>query len=168
MARGIFASDGSYRVTVAASEVASGTEVTIDTADTMVGIRTETAPASDTAESGLNGRLQRIAQRLTIVDDAAAGEYETVAASQTDQALGATGAAGDFLACVWIVPATLSPGNILIQDGAGSDITIFTGGASSVSNLVAFPFVVNAYSVSGAWKVTTGANVSCFCTGNFT
>jgi len=33
--------------------------------DSKVGSLTETAPASDTASSGLNGRLQRIAQRLT-------------------------------------------------------------------------------------------------------
>lgn len=33
--------------------------------DTKVGALTETAPANDTASSGLNGRLQRIAQRLT-------------------------------------------------------------------------------------------------------
>lgn len=32
---------------------------------TAVGSLTETAPASDTASSGLNGRLQRIAQRIT-------------------------------------------------------------------------------------------------------
>lgn len=32
---------------------------------TLLGAVTETAPASDTASSGLNGRLQRIAQRLT-------------------------------------------------------------------------------------------------------
>lgn len=31
----------------------------------LIGAVTETAPASDTASSGLNGRLQRIAQRLT-------------------------------------------------------------------------------------------------------
>jgi hypothetical protein len=31
----------------------------------QVGVVTETAPATDTASSGLNGRLQRIAQRLT-------------------------------------------------------------------------------------------------------
>jgi hypothetical protein len=35
------------------------------TLNTEVGIVTETAPADDTASSGLNGRLQRIAQRLT-------------------------------------------------------------------------------------------------------
>lgn len=34
-------------------------------ANTRVGDVTETAPANDTASSGLNGRLQRIAQRLT-------------------------------------------------------------------------------------------------------
>jgi len=32
---------------------------------TLAGALTETAPATDTASSGLNGRLQRIAQRLT-------------------------------------------------------------------------------------------------------
>lgn len=31
----------------------------------VIGILTETAPATDTASSGLNGRLQRIAQRIT-------------------------------------------------------------------------------------------------------
>lgn len=35
------------------------------TQTTAIGSITETAPASDTASSGLNGRLQRIAQRLT-------------------------------------------------------------------------------------------------------
>ncbi len=39
---------------------------TLQTAgNTLLGAVTETAPASDTASSGLNGRLQRIAQRLT-------------------------------------------------------------------------------------------------------
>lgn len=36
-----------------------------DTLEALTGIVTETAPATDTASSGLNGRLQRIAQRLT-------------------------------------------------------------------------------------------------------
>lgn len=40
--------------------------VTASTEDiARVGIVTETAPATDTASSGLNGRLQRVAQRLT-------------------------------------------------------------------------------------------------------
>jgi hypothetical protein len=45
---------------------ASSLAVTASTEDiARTGIITETAPASDTASSGLNGRLQRIAQRLT-------------------------------------------------------------------------------------------------------
>jgi hypothetical protein len=37
-----------------------------DTAnETLIGAVTETAPATDTASSGLNGRLQRLAQRIT-------------------------------------------------------------------------------------------------------
>jgi hypothetical protein len=40
-------------------------ETTQSTQNTRIGDLTETAPASDTASSGLNGRLQRIAQRIT-------------------------------------------------------------------------------------------------------
>lgn len=39
--------------------------VAINTDSAVIGATNETAPASDTAMSGLNGRLQRIAQRLT-------------------------------------------------------------------------------------------------------
>lgn len=41
------------------------TEATIAGVDTKAGSLTETAPGTDTASSGLNGRLQRVAQRLT-------------------------------------------------------------------------------------------------------
>jgi hypothetical protein len=95
------------------------------------------------------------------------GEYETVAASQTAQVLGATGGTGDYLMGVLVVPATTSPGNVIILDNATS-ITVFTGGASSVTNLVPFMIPLGVISVSGAWKVTTGANVSVIGIGNFT
>jgi len=96
-----------------------------------------------------------------------AGEYETVAASQTAQVLGATGAVGDFLAGLLVIPATTSPGNVILLDNATS-ITVFAGGATSVSNLVPFFIPLGMISVSGAWKVTTGANVSVIGIGNFT
>lgn len=95
------------------------------------------------------------------------GEYETVAASQTAQPLGATGAAGDYLSGLLVVPASTAPGNVVLLDNATS-ITVFAGGASSVSNLVPFFIPICARSVSGAWKVTTGANVSVFAVGSFT
>lgn len=99
--------------------------------------------------------------------DIFAGEYETVAASQTAQVLGPTGATGDYISGILVVPNSTSPGNVLLLDGATS-ITVFAGGASSVSNLVPFFIPLGLISVSGAWKITTGASVSCIGIGTFT
>ena len=90
--------------------------------------------------------------------------YETVAASQTAQVLGGSGASGDYLTSVLIIPATTSPGAVTILDGATS-IPIFVGGTTTVQ-----PFLIplGIRSVSGAWKVTTGSNVSVIATGSFT
>ncbi len=65
--------DGSYSISVSggaggggdASEATLATRLSEADFDTKAGALTETAPANDTASSGLNGRLQRIAQRLT-------------------------------------------------------------------------------------------------------
>ncbi len=95
------------------------------------------------------------------------GDYETVAASQTAQVLGATGATGDFISHVLVIPASVNPGNVILLDNATA-ITIFAGGSSSVSNLVPFAIPLNMVSVSGAWKLTTGANVSAIGVGSFT
>lgn len=43
----------------------AATETTLAAQNVLIGAVTETAPATDTASSGLNGRLQRIAQRIT-------------------------------------------------------------------------------------------------------
>lgn len=96
-----------------------------------------------------------------------AGHYETVAASQTAQALGTTGRLGDFLARLIIVPGTTSPGVVTLLDDATS-IALFVGGATSVTELKPIVVEVGARSVSGAWKITTGANVSVIAIGNFT
>lgn len=109
----------------------------------------------------MSSRATRLAQ--------AGAMFETIAASQTDQVMGAAGAAGDILRGVLIVPATTSPGAVTIKDGAGAAVTIFTGGATSVADLT--PFFVelgNLRSVSGAWKIGTGANVSAIGVGSFT
>jgi len=94
-------------------------------------------------------------------------QYETVGASQTDQVLGATGATGDLINGILVIPATTSPGAITLKDGATS-IAVFTGGATSVSNLVPFLIPLGIRSISGSFKLTTGANVSCICIGDFT
>lgn len=93
--------------------------------------------------------------------------YETVAASQTAQVLGPTGRAGDFLKKLVIIPASTSPGNVLLLDG-NTSITVFAGGASSVNELRPIVIDFDMFSVSGAWSVTTGANVSVIGVGVFT
>lgn len=94
-------------------------------------------------------------------------DYETVAASQSTQAMGPVGAAGDLLVRVIIIPATTSPGAVAIKDGANTAITIFAGGATSVVDLKPFFVDVGARSTAGAWQITTGANVSAIGVGRF-
>lgn len=97
--------------------------------------------------------------------EAFAAEYETVAASQTAQALGATGATGDTLRGLLVIPATVGAGNVTILDNAIS-IPVYVSG--TLVDLKPFFIPIGLKSVSGAWKVTTGANVSVIAMGNFT
>lgn len=95
-----------------------------------------------------------------------AGQYETVAAGQTAQALGATGAVGDYLAGLLIVPATTGAGTVAIKDGTDAAIDVFVTG--TLAELRPIWVQLGLYSVKGAWQVTTGANVSVIAVGRFT
>ena len=94
------------------------------------------------------------------------GDYETVAASQSDQALGAAGAAGDWLQRLIIVVATAATAQVQIKDGSGSAITVFPN--SPGGGVGTYTIEVGMKSVSGAWKVTTGAGSSVIAVGDFT
>ncbi len=95
-------------------------------------------------------------------------QYEIVAASSTDQALGGTGAIGDYLKRLIIIPTATSPVPVVsIKDGAGSAITLFTGSASTVPG-VAIVIDLGIRSMAGAWKVTTSGNASAIGIGSFT
>jgi len=94
------------------------------------------------------------------------GDYETVAASATDQVLGASGAVGDVIAGLLIVPATTGAGTVSIKDGGGSGINVFVSGTLADLRPIWLPLFIR--SSSGAWKVTTGSNVSVIAVGNFT
>jgi hypothetical protein len=95
--------------------------------------------------------------------------YNAIAASQTAQALtgGSGGATGDYLSHCVVLPTSTSPGVVTIKDNT-TTIYAFPGGSSSLSNLVPFTIPVGAKSVSGAWTVTTGANLTAVCVGKFT
>jgi hypothetical protein len=96
-------------------------------------------------------------------------DYETVAASQSSQALGprsnGTYNRGDILERLIVVPETVSAGTVTIQDGGGSAITVFKTG--TLPDLKPIVIELGVMSVSGSWLVTTGANVSVIGVGRF-
>ena len=94
--------------------------------------------------------------------------YEHVAASQSAQVLGPTGAVGDYLHRLICTVTTAATGNVVIVDGTGTGILTHTvlpaspGGGIGVYNIE-----INAVSANGAWKVTTGAGVEVMAVGIF-
>lgn len=95
-------------------------------------------------------------------------EYETVAASQTAQVLGATGAAGDLIQGILVIPAVVACGVVTLLDGSTSIPVFVGGGTTALSDAKPFFIKLGLRSVSGAWKITTGASVSCIAMGDFT
>ena len=91
-------------------------------------------------------------------------QYEHVAASQTAQVLGGTGATGDYLHRLLCTVSTAATGSVTIIDGAFSHILL---PASPGSGIGLYNVEVNAISRSGSWKVTTGAGVEVIAVGIF-
>ena len=92
-------------------------------------------------------------------------QYETVAASQTNQVLGATGAAGDFLDKLICVVSTAATSQVQIKDGGGTAITILPNNVGSGVGTVVIN--VGLKSTTGSWQITTGAGVAVIATGLF-
>ena len=99
-----------------------------------------------------------------------ANKYVAFAAGTSITAIsgGGGGATGDYLSHVIVVPATVGCGVVTITDNATAIVSFPGGGTSALSNLVPFTIPVGAVSSSGAWKMTTGANVSVVAVGKFT
>lgn len=89
--------------------------------------------------------------------------YETVAASQSDQALGAAGAVGDILHALVITVATAATGVVSIKDGNGSAIPI----TAANTPIGVYTVLLDVKSMVGAWSVTTGAGATVVAVGTF-
>ena len=95
-------------------------------------------------------------------------QYEHVAASQTAQVLGTTGAVGDYLHRIIITVSTAASAQVRVVDGSGTGILTHTilpnspGGGIGVYNVE-----INAVSQDGAWKITTGAGSEVMAVGIF-
>jgi len=92
------------------------------------------------------------------------GRYETVAASQTAQALGAAGAAGDYIERLICVVANAATSQVLLLDLTTS-ITVLPNAV--VGGIGTYVIEVGMVSVNGPWKITTAAGVSVIAVGRF-
>jgi len=88
--------------------------------------------------------------------------YETVAASQTAQVLGATGATGDYLHRIVVAVATALTSTVSVIDGSTTVLAIPANTPVGV-----YSIEINAVSATGAWKITTGAGASVLAVGVF-
>lgn len=102
----------------------------------------------------------------TKIEGFSAGERELVEASASDQVLGASGAAGDFIAGVLVIPETLDAGSVTLTDDSGS-VVLFEGGTGSVGCLVPFYIPLGLRSSGSGWSISTGADVHVLATGDF-
>ena len=95
-------------------------------------------------------------------------QYEHVAAGQTAQVLGTTGAKGDYIHRLVCTVTTVATGNVVVVDGSGTGILTHTViPASPGSGINVYNVELNAVSQDGAWKITTGAGVEVMAIGIF-
>jgi hypothetical protein len=92
-------------------------------------------------------------------------QYEHVAASQTAQVLGGTGAAGDYIHRLACTVSTAATGTVSILDGA--TFTHLLLPALPGGGIGQYDIELNVRSRNGAWKITTGAGVEVLAIGIF-
>ena len=91
-------------------------------------------------------------------------KYETIAASATNQKLGAAGKTNDRIDRLIIIPDTLTAGAVALLDGTVST-TVFVAG--TLTSLVPIVLELGARSTTGGWGITTGTAVHCIAVGEF-
>ena len=91
-------------------------------------------------------------------------QYETVAASQTAQVLGGSGAAGDYLHRLIVTVNTAATSTVTLTDGVTAIPVVPANVGAGVGVL---DIELNMASLTSGWKVTTGAGVTVVAVGLF-
>jgi hypothetical protein len=95
--------------------------------------------------------------------------YKTVAASQTDFILGATGAIGDYLEGILCVVATAATSQVSVRDGNAASFVVLPNAVGPGIGSYYIPLGLKAVNVTTpGWKITTAAGVTVVATGTFT
>lgn len=142
--------------TGATTETTLSTRLSESDFDTKTGSLTETAPATDTASSGLNGRLQRIAQRITSLITALGSPFQA-GGSIGNTSFAATQATASSLnaqtaSVAAVLPAATTMQNAATANGNGTNLPV-TGYTTAVLN------VVSSVAMSGGTTINFEASV---------
>jgi hypothetical protein len=127
--------------------------------NTRIGDLTEAAPASDTASSGLNGRLQRIAQRLTSIFTALTdGSQQTKLKGDTDGTL--IGNDGDRLLTDSYISEVKITENTIALFGAAQSSGLLVGESYDEVRYVGAPMPSFVYYLEGIEQFTIEITVN--------
>jgi hypothetical protein len=151
---------GNLKVALAASPEGSLPVTIAEGADAAQGSQTDAA-VSTAANASLIALLKGLQTPLNY-------KGQAVAASSTATVLGTTGAAGDILASLLLVPAAAACGVVSLLDGATTLWTFPGGGTTALPSLAPVPLNMQNVRATTAWKITTGANVAVYAIGKFT
>lgn len=168
--------DAGIPAALGATTMSASMPVTISTDDARIGIVTETAPASDTASSGLNGRLQRIAQNLTTLNTSvnASNAQLPTSLGQSTMANSLTTALASNQSAVslWGHGATGAavPANVTAMGArAGANSVNVAQGSATVAINVSTATTTQLVALSGSTQIyVTGLAVIAGGTGNIT
>lgn len=137
-------------------------DATLSTTNTEIGIVTEAAPASDTASSGLNGRLQRIAQRIT--------SLIALFPTSLGQGTMATSMKVVLPSDQSSIPVTLTSttitGTVSENLAQVNGITVLTGTGATGTGSQRVTVATDSATVAGSASLPTGSNVIGALTAN--
>ena len=134
----------------------------VTTTNTEIGIVTETAPATDTASSGLNGRLQRIAQRVTSL----IALFPTSLGQGTMATSMKVVLPSDQAAIPVTLTSTTVTGTVSENIAQVNGITVLTGTGATGTGSQRVTVATDSATVAGSASLPTGSNVIGALTAN--
>jgi hypothetical protein len=157
----VLGTDGTTYQVMTSTEVAAQFALVTAKLDSSITLQTSANTKLDAANTKTDSLINDVTPALIVP---AGREYEICAASATS-ALGTTGATGDDLDYLVIIPSSTTVGKIQLKDGAGTAFDVFNGG--TLTNLVPFTIPCGMRSRAGAWSVIMLAGASVLAVGNF-
>lgn len=128
----------------------------VDTLETLIAATNTALGLANTSLDNIEASTSSAAPTIVTAE---ASSWQYIAASATDTA---AGNAADLLDSLLVVPTSKSPGAVSFEDGAGTNYTLFAGGADSLTTLIPFPIDMRNIVAGTAWEITTGTGLAVF------